>query len=234
MNINHLRLFNREFADGLLKDPVAFVPAFDKALTDIILAIPGFELGERSFSIGLEGSFGDHSLSPAKLSAINLGSLVAVQGIVTRCSLVRPKVVKSVHYCEKTAQFHAREYRDQTHLGHQLPTGSIYPKEDESGNPLTTEFGLSVYRGTQTISIQEMPERAPAGQLPHPVDVILDNDLADAVKAGDRVEIVGVYRSLGKHAVSTSAMFKYIFFNLELLFLQITLNNWVKPSIVLF
>lgn len=41
-------------------------------------------------------------------------------------SLVRPKVVKSVHFCPTTEKFTAREYRDITsNVG--LPTGSVYP-----------------------------------------------------------------------------------------------------------
>lgn len=41
-------------------------------------------------------------------------------------SLVRPKVVKSVHFCPSTGEFTNREYRDITsHVG--LPTGSVYP-----------------------------------------------------------------------------------------------------------
>lgn len=41
-------------------------------------------------------------------------------------SLVRPKVVKSVHFCPTTGSFTSREYRDITsNLG--LPTGSVYP-----------------------------------------------------------------------------------------------------------
>jgi hypothetical protein len=41
-------------------------------------------------------------------------------------SLVRPKVVKSVHYCPATNAFLSREYRDITSFVG-LPTGSVYP-----------------------------------------------------------------------------------------------------------
>ena len=123
-------------------------------------------------------------------------------------SLVRPKVVKSVHYCEATQLFHQREYRDYTALGTVIPTPAVYPKEDDKGNPLSTEFGFCTYRDNQTVSIQEMPERAPAGQLPRPLDVILDDDLVDKCKPGDRVCIVGVYRSIGKGGGSISSTFR--------------------------
>jgi DNA replication licensing factor MCM3 len=139
---------------------------------------------------------------------LQIGTLICIEGIVTRCSLVRPKVTKSIHYCEKTQVFHSREYRDGTSMANAMPTGAVYPKEDDDGNPLTTEFGFSTYRDYQTMSIQEMPERASAGQLPRPVDVILDDDLVDKVKPGDRVQVVGLYRSIGKNAASVSAIFK--------------------------
>ena len=41
-------------------------------------------------------------------------------------SLVRPKVVKSVHYCPATGNFLSREYRDVTSTAGG-PTGAVYP-----------------------------------------------------------------------------------------------------------
>ena len=76
---------------------------------------------------------------------------------------------------------------------------------------LITEYGYCTYRDHQTISIQEMPERAPAGQLPRGVDVLMDDDLVDRVKPGDRIQLVGIYRSLGNRNQShSSSTFKTI------------------------
>jgi DNA replication licensing factor MCM3 len=84
---------------------------------------------------------------------------------VSTGSLVRPKVVKSVHYCPKTQVFTNRQYRDITSTSG-APTGASYPTKDEQGNLLQTEYGLSTYKDHQTVTIQEMPENSPPGQMP--------------------------------------------------------------------
>ncbi|KAL0950726.1 hypothetical protein HGRIS_007502 [Hohenbuehelia grisea] len=201
VNIDDLRDYNREFADGLLKQPVDFMPAFEDALVTIIQRVHDPEkhdVSTRSYHIGLSGSFGDHHVSPRTLNASMLGRMISLEGIITRCSLVRPKMLKSVHYCPQTRLFHSREYRDATSSTSNLPpTSTMVPTADDEGNQLQTEYGHCVFRDHQRISIQEMPERAPAGQLPRSTDIILDDDLVDKCKPGDRIQLVGVYRSVG-------------------------------------
>ena len=155
------------------------------------------------------GSFGENACNPRTLGSTHLNRMVSLEGIVTKCSLVRPKVVKSVHYNEAKNSFHFREYRDQTMTANGAASTSVYPQEDEDGNPLITEYGYCTYRDHQTISMQEMPERAPAGQLPRGVDIIMDDDLVDTCKPGDRIQLVGIFRSLGnRNAGQGSATFR--------------------------
>ncbi|KAL0077096.1 MCM2/3/5 family-domain-containing protein [Phycomyces blakesleeanus] len=214
VSIDALRHFNAPYTEDILNNPNEWLPAFDKALKDIVKSITDPNLHDfydLPFSVGLKGSFGDNQVNPRSLRAMFLGKLVCIEGIVTRCSLVRPKVVKSVHYCEKTKTHLMKEYQDSTTPGNAIPTGSVYPTEDDNGNPLMTEFGFSTYRDNQSITIQEMPERSPPGQLPRSVDVILDDDLVDKAKPGDRVSIVGIYRALGnRNADQSSSIFRTV------------------------
>ena len=67
--------------------------------------------------LGFAGHFGSARVSPRDLTSSLLGRLVAVEGIVTKASLVRPKLARSVHYCEATGETISREYRDAASLG---------------------------------------------------------------------------------------------------------------------
>lgn len=124
-----------------------------------------------------------------------LAQLVCVEGIVTRCSLVRPKVVRSVHYCPAKQGHVVRDYRDATCISigleaggrPMLPTNSTYPSKDKDGNPLETEYGLSTYKDHQSVTIQEMPERAPLGQMPRSVSLVFEYDLVVGREGGREV-----------------------------------------------
>ncbi|KHJ91112.1 MCM2/3/5 family protein [Oesophagostomum dentatum] len=151
----------------------------------------------------------------------------AAKEIIQR-SVVRPKVVKSVHYCPATKKTLEKRYTDLTSY-ESFPSSNVYPTEDENKNPLETEFGLSTYKDHQTFSVQELPECAPAGQLPRSVDVIADNDLADLVNPGDRVRIIGLYRVLpNKQNGYSNGICHFTGYYLAFLFRSIVISNNIQ------
>lgn len=133
--------------------------------------------------------------------------------------------------------------------------------------PFTLQYGMSSFVDHQTVTIQELPETAPPGQLPRSggwmrrqgdvlgrrpsalaagcrgrpippharaipayallllfdpcllfppclptaVEVVLEDDLRDACKPGDRVRIVGVYKPIAPStAGASSAVFRWV------------------------
>ncbi|WAR16668.1 MCM3Z-like protein [Mya arenaria] len=179
VNINDLRRKNPTRAASLLKEAFTELIALQRALKEFVAsADPIYSKQYEEFFVGFVGSFGAKHVSPRTLTSRYLGNLVCVEGIVTKCSLIRPKMVRSVHYCPATTKTMERKYTDMTSLD-AFPSSAAYPTKDEDGNLLETEYGLSTYKDHQTFSIQEMPEKAPAGQLPRSVDIIADNDLVD-------------------------------------------------------
>lgn len=66
---------------------------------------------------------------------------------------------------------------------------------------------MNVLKDHQKIYVQDMPERSEAGQMPQNVEVIVENDLVDTCKAGDRVQVIGVYRALAWKASGTTSGF---------------------------
>lgn len=211
VNINDLRRKNPKRCAMLLNESFEELTCFQRALKDLVSAAdPLYGKQHEEFFVGFEGSFGDKHNTPRSLTSKYLGNMVCVEGIVTKCSLIRPKIVRSVHYCPATKKTLERRYTDMTSLDAH-PTSGVYPTKDEDGNLLETEFGLSVYKDHQTFAIQEMPEKAPPGQLPRSVDVIADNDLVDTCKPGDRVQVVGMFRCLpAKKNGFTTATFRTI------------------------
>ncbi|CAL5427500.1 unnamed protein product [Camellia sinensis] len=212
LNISHFFAYEEgHLARRLLQNPGEYMQALSDAVTEFARSLDPKYLKEgEQVLVGFEGPFVSRRVTPRDLFSSFIGSMICVEGIVTKCSLVRPKVVRSVHFCPATKAFTNREYRDITsNMG--LPTGSVYPTRDETGNLLVTEYGLCKYKDHQTLSMQEVPENSAPGQLPRTVDVIVEDDMVDSCKPGDRVAIVGIYKALpGKSKGSVNGVFRTV------------------------
>lgn len=229
-SLTDLRSYNSALEQNLRDDPFRHIRAIEAACYSLAISErPDYSKVCSGIKVGITGALHARPCSPRDLTSSSLRQLVCVQGVATKVSAVKPKIVKSVHYCPSTKQHTAKDYVDATdprlglpavdNDGREIPdriiniTSSVYPQKDTQKNPLETEFGLSQFKDHQSIVLQEMPEKAPMGQLPRSIELVLDDDLVDKVKPGDRVEIVGVYRALATSAngqSTTSGLFKTV------------------------
>ncbi|EQB62043.1 dna replication licensing factor mcm3 [Vairimorpha apis BRL 01] len=182
-----MRLFNLSLAKEIINDSTNIIPLIEDLIKEVT---------QKNVKFGINGSFGEYKLSPRTLSSLYLGKLICVEGIITSCSICRPKIIKSVHFNNYKSSFVQKEYRDSTMITKLPITNTVYPTRDTDGSILSTEYGMSEYIDYQTINLQEMPENAPCGQLPRSVECILSHDLVDTIKPGDRVKVYGIYKSL--------------------------------------
>jgi len=212
INLSDIRERSPEEYKHIITRPMDCLPAYEAALKTYV--DNNNELDPKlgtfdQYKVSVEGPFGSHRLGPRQVMATHLTRMVCVEGIVIKASAVRPKIVKSVHYCDVTKAFSQMSYRDGTDFSEAGRTGNVYPTHDADKNPLTTEFGLCEFRNHQKIYIQDMPERTEAGTMPRTIEVIVEDDLVDSCKPGDRVQMIGVYRAMAGRALgSASGRFK--------------------------
>jgi DNA replication licensing factor MCM3 len=200
VDLKELRKEKAGLDQRLLESPAKYLLPWEDALLSFLK-----ETNEKAvrqlkqpLKLSVQGAFGRNHVTPRGMTAATLGQLMCVEGIVTRAGLVQPKLVQSIHVRKDAAEGHpevtARDHRDATALVEQPLAGTL-PTMDADGNPLEMEIGLSVYKSHQIFTVQEAPESMPRGQVPKNVEVICEGELADKAKPGDRVQVVGVYRS---------------------------------------
>ncbi len=145
------------------------------------------------------------------LRAKHISTLVWSNGILVRCSTIRPKIIKASFECNICgAQFDII----------QLTSRIRWPKfcvNKRCKARAQTDFRLisksSEFIDWQSVMIQEIPEDLPAGRIPRSVQAILTHDLVDTVKPGDRVKLMGVFKSVLAQSTKSnnSTLFKTFF-----------------------
>jgi len=219
INLNDIRKHSPQLWHNFLVNPIEHIPPFEEALNDFIrqnnlISDITKAIKNEVLYIGISGSFGSRRMDPKNLHSYHITSLVCVEGIVIKVSLVKPKVRFTVQYCETASEnkykWKIQNFRDSTCFN-DVPNSLTYMTENEEGKPVTTEYGLSSYEDHQVVSIQDMPERSQTGVIPRSVECILSRDLVDSCKCGDRVQMIGVYRTLaGKISGVTRGEFRTV------------------------
>ena len=204
INLDSLR---REFADLLsmiLNRPTEVLRPLEKALKEAIRSQPSEKVQESYVSrvrITFSGNFGNHSVTARGLKSNLVNKMVKLVGIVTSASSMRVRAEKTVQINPVTKHIEKTELEDLLTLRFDtnkdfLSSNINKYSNDDDKVALEVEYGLSQFKDVQFVIVQEAPENVPSGLLSRSVEVILQEDMVDSIKPGDRVEIVGIFQAM--------------------------------------
>ncbi|KAL2016539.1 hypothetical protein VTK56DRAFT_3433 [Thermocarpiscus australiensis] len=132
----------------------------------------------------------DKSTNLRDLNPSDMDKLITVKGLVIRATPVIPDMKQAFFKCSVcghsvTVELDRGKIREPT----ECPRARC-----KSKNSMQIIHNRCIFEDKQVIKLQETPDVVPAGQTPHSVSVCVYNELVDFCKAGDRVELTGIYK----------------------------------------
>ncbi|KAI5363750.1 putative mini-chromosome maintenance protein [Septoria linicola] len=132
----------------------------------------------------------DRNINLRELDPKDMDQLVSVKGLVIRSTPVIPDMKDAFFRCS-VCHHTVKVDLDRGKIAE--PTRC--PREVcSASNSMQIVHNRSGFADKQVIKLQETPDSVPDGQTPHSVSLCAYDELVDVCKAGDRVEITGIFK----------------------------------------
>lgn len=184
----------------LINYPQEVIPIMDQTVKDCLVSL-FLDLTAVPASIDdIETNI--YTIRPYNLNAVRRGmrelnpndidKLVSVKGLVLRSSAIIPDMKVAFFKCNACDHTIAVEIdrgviSEPTKCPRQV-CGQV--------NSMSLVHNRSSFADKQVIKLQETPDLVPDGQTPHSVNLCVYDELVDTCRAGDRIEVCGIFRSL--------------------------------------
>lgn len=184
----------------LINYPQEVIPIMDQTVKDCLVSL-FLDLTAVPTSIDdIETNI--YTIRPYNLNAVRRGmrelnpndidKLVSVKGLVLRASAIIPDMKVAFFKCNACDHTIAVEIdrgviSEPTKCPRQV-CGQV--------NSMSLVHNRSSFADKQVIKLQETPDLVPDGQTPHSVNLCVYDELVDTCRAGDRIEVCGIFRSL--------------------------------------
>ncbi len=140
--------------------------------------------------------------------AKNIDNFIWSNGILIRSSTIRPKLKRATFECVLCgSQFEVTQLTSKIKWPNFCSNQRCKAKSQSDFRLISKS---SEFIDWQSIMIQEIPEDLPPGRIPRSVQAILTHDLVDSVKPGDRIKVMGIFKSVLAHSTQSnnSTLFK--------------------------
>ncbi|KAB2580035.1 Mini-chromosome maintenance DNA-dependent ATPase [Lasiodiplodia theobromae] len=132
----------------------------------------------------------DQTINLRELNPGDMDKLVSIKGLVIRTTPIIPDMKDAFFRCS-VCNHTVKVDIDRGKIAE--PTQCPRPV-CASPNSMQIVHNRSGFADKQVIKLQETPDSVPDGQTPHSVSLCAYDELVDVCKAGDRVEITGIFK----------------------------------------
>jgi replicative DNA helicase Mcm len=182
--------FNQELADTILNNTREILPLLESALYDYLLELdPMFQRDVDRVHVRIINI--PRVIELRKIRSSHINKLVCIDGILVKSTPVKEKVYKATFQHIHPDCMQEFEWPEEGEMPEIMEMPTVCPKCGKAG-----QFKL-IPEKTKLIDwqkavIQERPEEVPSGQLPRQLEVVLEDDLVDSARPGDRVKVTGI------------------------------------------
>ncbi len=203
-----LLAFDPQIAELLRKEPSSVLEDITDAFMNIMKFQGGNIIDQDYFvRITTKDELSPLFITLRGLRAKNIDRLVWTNGILVRSSTIRPKLIKAEFECMTCgAKFEVLQLTSRIKWP-KFCTNTRCKAKSQSDFRLISRN--SEFIDWQSVTVQEIPEDLPPGRIPRAIQAILTYDLVDTVKPGDRVTLMGTFKSV--LAQSTKSMNSTLF-----------------------
>ncbi|KAG7194743.1 DNA replication licensing factor, mcm4 component [Scheffersomyces spartinae] len=184
----------------LINYPQEVIPIMDQSLKETVLTIMTEENATDDEVSEIEKKI--YTVRPYNIDLVQKGirelnpndidKLVSVKGLVLRSTPIIPDMKVAFFKCNAC---------DHT-VAVEIDRGIIAepkkcPREAcRQPNSMVLIHNRSSFADKQIIKLQETPDLVPDGQTPHSINLCVYDELVDTCRAGDRIEVCGIFRSI--------------------------------------
>lgn len=191
----------RLLAQQLINYPHEVIPVLDNTVKQVMIQLALEEGTGESESRLAEVDTKEYKTRPynlpderglRELNPDDIDKLISVKGLVLRTTPIIPDMNTAFFKCAVCANC-VQVVIDRG----VIEEPSSCPRRD-CGAPSSMELihDRSFFIDKQIVRIQEIPSHVPDGQTPYSLSVVVYDELVDVCKAGDRVTMSGVFRSV--------------------------------------
>lgn len=185
---------SKELSDRLKTEPHLFLSTAEDTLAEMT----GVDSAQLLIS-----NYDGISVGIRELRDTHIGNLVSIDGIVSQTTSVMPKAETAVFECR-----HGHRTRKKQRLDADLQYPRVCSHEDcdvRRDRDFRLEVRPTEKINFQKLEIQEPHDQVQGGETPESITVNVKGAMAGQVMAGDRVNVIGIYKAVEQ---SESSVFR--------------------------